>query len=101
MDFQEDAPIHLPINGILDLHLFSPRDLKTLIPDYIEECILLKIHQIRIIHGKGTGNLQRSVHALLSRNPHVIRYRLADNNSGGWGATIVDLRKRIADESNG
>lgn len=98
MEFQEDAPVQLPINGILDLHPFSPRDIKTLIPDYIEECILRKIHQIRIIHGKGTGNLQRSVHALLSRNPHVTHYRLADNSSGGWGATIVDLRSEVADE---
>lgn len=84
--------VHLDIDGELDLHTFSPKDLKTLIPDYIDECLAREIKEIRIIHGKGKGNLRRSVHALLSRNAHVQSYRLGDMGSGSWGATLVTLR---------
>lgn len=82
----------LPIDGTLDLHTFRPQDLGTLIPAYIEACLKKEIFEIRIIHGKGTGNLRRSVHALLDRNPHVETYSLAGDRSG-WGATIASLKK--------
>lgn len=82
----------LPIDGTLDLHTFRPGDLGSLIPNYINECLKEGIYEIRIIHGKGTGNLRRSVHALLDRNPHVKTYSLAGDRSG-WGATIANLKK--------
>ncbi|MGD8427388.1 MAG: Smr/MutS family protein [Balneolaceae bacterium] len=82
----------LPIDGTLDLHTFRPEDLGSLIPDYIEECLKKEIYRIRIIHGKGTGNIRRSVHALLDRNPHVEIYSLAKDRSS-WGATIAKLKK--------
>lgn len=90
----EPEPVAIEINGILDLHPFSPKDLKSLIPDYIDECLEKDIIEIRLIHGKGIGNIRRSVHALLERNPRVISFQLADQSGGGWGATIVHLRKR-------
>lgn len=83
-------PQEIPIDGTLDLHTFKPEDLGSLIPDYIEECLNKNIYEIRIIHGKGTGNLRRSVHALLERNPHVKEFSLA-NDCSGWGATIATL----------
>lgn len=86
------SPQKLPIDGIFDLHTFNPEDLGSLIPQYIQECLKEGIHEIRIIHGKGTGNLRRSVHALLERNPHVQSYSLAGDRSG-WGATIVSLKR--------
>lgn len=85
--------VALPIDGVLDLHPFSPKDLKYLIPDYIEECLKRDILELRIIHGKGIGNVRRSVHALLDRNPRVTGYRLAGEDGGGWGATIAVLQK--------
>lgn len=88
----ENHPQELPINGVLDLHTFRPGDLGTLIPDYIEACREKEIHQLRIIHGKGIGNLRRSVHALLKRNKNVASYRLAGDRSS-WGATLVVLKK--------
>lgn len=90
--FNETEPVALEIDGILDLHPFSPKDLKTLIPDYLEECQKKGIVEIKIIHGKGIGNIRRSVHALLERNPLVADYRQADLHSGSWGATIVNLK---------
>lgn len=86
-----DQPKQLPIDGTLDLHTFRPQDLGSLIPDYIDACLEQEIYQLRIIHGKGTGALRRSVHALLDRNPHVAQYRLAGDRSS-WGATLVELK---------
>lgn len=92
-NFEDDA-IPIEINGILDLHQFSPKDLKYLIPDYIDECLSRSIYELKIIHGKGKGNVRRSVHALLERNPHVQNFKTGDLGSGGWGATLVTLIKR-------
>ena len=89
---QTTDPIPLPIDGILDLHAFAPGDVKTLVPDYLAECQQRGILQVRIIHGKGTGTLRRTVHALLNRLPMVHAYRLGDETSGGWGATLVTLQ---------
>lgn len=93
------APEKLPIDGILDLHTFRPEELGSLIPEYIEACLKEGIYEIRIIHGKGTGNLRRSVHALLERNDHVKSFSLAGDRSG-WGATLASLKKKSASENN-
>lgn len=85
-------PIEVPIDGVLDLHLFNPDELGDLIPDYIEACLEKEIYSIRVIHGKGKGVLRRTVHSLLDRNPNVESYSLASDRSG-WGATVVELVK--------
>ena len=54
---------------MLDLHTFSPREIKDLVPDYLAECQARGIFQVRIIHGKGIGNLRRNVHSILSKHP--------------------------------
>jgi DNA-nicking Smr family endonuclease len=87
-----DAPVPLPIDGVLDLHTFRPRDIKPLVNDYLDECRQRGILHVRIIHGKGIGNLRRTVHAALSRHPHVAGYSLAPAHLGAWGATLVTLR---------
>lgn len=87
-----DIPIELPIDGVLDLHTFQPREVKNLVPDYLAECRERGIFEVRIIHGKGTGALRRSVHAILSRQPEVVSFGLAMEDAGGWGATLVRLR---------
>ena len=93
----DDTPIELPIDGILDLHTFHPRDVKQLVPDYLAECRARGILEVRIIHGKGTGALRRTVHAILSRLPEVVSYELAMEDAGGWGATLVTLRAPAED----
>lgn len=92
-----DEYVELPIDGILDLHTFSPRDVKELVADYLAECRKSGILQVRIIHGKGIGNLRRTVHAILGRSAMVQDFRLADGGDGGWGATIVTLRAPASD----
>jgi len=90
----DDAPVELPMDGVLDLHTFRPRDIGGLIPDWLAACQERGLLELRIIHGKGVGHLQRSVHAILSRHPQVERYGLAGPHYGGAGATIVHLRRR-------
>jgi DNA-nicking Smr family endonuclease len=89
-------PIELPIDGTLDLHAFDPREIKELVIDYLSACRERDILIVRIIHGKGTGALRRTVHAVLDRLPEVASYRLGGEGAGEWGATIVILRPRKA-----
>ena len=89
MDYEE--PIEIPIDGTLDLHTFSPKEVKDLVPDYLGECRKRDILDVRIIHGKGTGALRKTVHAILDRIPFVESYWLAED--GNWGATVVKLKK--------
>ena len=90
---ESDEPIELPITGELDLHTFRPRDIGELIPAYLDACRSRGIYEVRIIHGKGTGTLRTTVHALLSRSPWIESFRLGDETSGGWGATLARLRR--------
>ena len=87
----EPEPVELPIDGVLDLHAFRPQDAGALVGDYIDECRRRGIHELRIIHGKGKGTLRRTVHAVLERRSDVLAYRLAPEERGGWGATLVTL----------
>ena len=91
MDDRE--PVHIPIDGTLDLHTFRPDEVKDLVPDYLAECRQRGILQVRIIHGKGIGALRETVHTTLSRMPGVASFRLAGEEAGGWGATIVELKR--------
>src|ERR1700758_24200 len=87
-----DEPIQLPIDGVLDLHTFQPREVKDLVPDYLAACKERGILQVRIVHGKGIGHLRRTVHAILAKHPQVSSFTLDHPQYGGWGATIVYLR---------
>jgi DNA-nicking Smr family endonuclease len=85
-------PVELPIDGTLDLHTFHPREVKDLLPHYLRVSRERGILQVRVIHGKGTGALRETVHSLLSRLPEVSSFRLAGEDGGGWGATLVILK---------
>lgn len=88
----DDSPLQLPIDGTLDLHTFSPKDVESLVPEYIEACLNRGVLHLRIVHGKGTGTLRRLVHSILDKHPAVISYRHEGGSGGSWGATVVDLK---------
>jgi DNA-nicking Smr family endonuclease len=85
-------PVELPIDGVLDLHTFNPREVKSLVTEYLAECRRKGILEVRIIHGKGTGTLRRTVESILDKLPEVLSYRLGQEKGGSWGATIVRLK---------
>lgn len=93
MSDDETDAVELPIDGVLDLHTFDPKDVRQLVPDYIEACLEKGIFRIRIIHGKGKGVLRRIVHSLLTEHPAVISFRLDPDPGSSWGATLVELKK--------
>jgi len=84
--------VALPIDGTLDLHAFAPADVHTLVPEWVGACAQAGLRELRIVHGKGIGALRERVHALLARDPRVASFRLAGEDGGGWGATLVTLR---------
>jgi len=91
-DNQDNDAVHIPIDGILDLHTFDPRDVPDLINEYITACHEAEIFEIRIIHGKGRGILRDRVQSILKRHPLVMEFSL-DPGPSGWGATLVRLRQ--------
>ena len=98
-DASSEGFVDLPIDGTLDLHTFSPREVAELVPEYLRECQVRGILQARIVHGKGTGSLRRQVHAILGGMPEVARFALAGADAGAWGATLVTLYPRTGRRS--
>jgi hypothetical protein len=88
---EDEAPVVIPIDGTLDLHTVRPADAAEILAEYLEECVARGIIEVRVIHGKGTGKLRRTVETCLARSPLVAAFRTADESAGGWGATLVSL----------
>ncbi len=88
----EPEPVRPPVDGLLDLHTFSPKEVPTVVREYIGVCLEKEIYEIRIIHGKGKGILRDTVHALLKKDPRVLHFSL-DTGPSGWGATLAFLRR--------
>jgi DNA-nicking Smr family endonuclease len=88
-----DEPIALPIDGVLDLHTFRPAEAADLVEDFLGECRARGILEVKIIHGKGTGQLRRTVLTRLARLPGIVSVEEAPAEGGGWGASIVHLSR--------
>ena len=91
-DYENEDVIEIPIDGMIDLHTFSPKDAADVVEEYIYACAEKQIYEVRIIHGKGKGVLRRTIHSLLEKHPLVADYSL-DSGSSGWGATIAYLKR--------
>ncbi len=59
---------------------------------FLNRAILADLHELEIIHGKGTGALQNRVHEALDEHPQVASFRFANFDAGGTGATLVTLK---------
>lgn len=94
MDYEQDEnqPIRIPIEDVLDLHSVSPRDVKPVVEEYLSEVHRLGLSAVRIIHGRGIGVQRETVRKILERTPFVESFHDAPAEAGGWGATIVTLR---------
>jgi dsDNA-specific endonuclease/ATPase MutS2 len=87
-----EEPLAIEVGDTLDLHVFSPRDAKGLVRDWLDACVEKGYTEVRVIHGKGTGTLRRIACAVLDAHPAVIRHAPAGDGGGGWGATVAWLR---------
>lgn len=81
------------VTDVLDLHGFFPEQIPEIIDEFIKNGLNLKLHRLRIIHGKGKSKLKWVVYKELEKNPYVDKFGDAAPEFGGWGATIVELKR--------
>ncbi len=86
-----DEPFEIEITDSLDLHAFSPKDVKAVTIAYLEEARKKRFRVVRLIHGKGIGVQRETVRSILSETSFVTKFKSGDEFSGGWGATIAEL----------
>jgi dsDNA-specific endonuclease/ATPase MutS2 len=87
----EDIGSPVPIEEALDLHPFHPRDIPSVVQEYLREAAARGFHEVRLIHGRGRGFQRQVVQEVLARHPQVLRFAEAPPERGGWGATVVWL----------
>jgi len=86
-----DEPLRVPIEDRIDLHTFSPREVASVVEEYLTAAAEAGHREVRVIHGKGTGVQKAIVRAVLARHPRVAGFADAPAEGGGWGATRVSL----------
>jgi DNA-nicking Smr family endonuclease len=91
-EFDPSVPIEIPIETTLDLHPFLPAEVKSVVEEYLGVAHARGFAEVRLIHGKGTGTLKRTVRALLERHPLVASFHDDEARGGNWGATVVGLK---------
>jgi dsDNA-specific endonuclease/ATPase MutS2 len=85
----------LTIEDHLDLHPFQPKEIASVVAEYLNECHRAGFSEVRLIHGKGVGVHRNIVRSALTKHPAVLSFRDAPLEAGGWGATIVALKAQI------
>ena len=84
-------PIEIEITDVFDLHTIHPRDVKTVVEEYLAQAHARGFSSVRIIHGKGIGVQREMVRSILARTTFVADWMDAPPTAGGLGATIVHL----------
>ena len=95
-DLGADAsePVEIPLEDFLDLHPFRPGEIPEVVESYLEAAVEAGFTEVRLIHGRGIGVQRDRVRTLLTRHPDVLHFVDAPPQRGGWGATIVRLRRK-------
>ncbi len=86
-------PVVLPLEDSIDLHPFQPKDIPSVVEEYLQQCIEAGIREVRLIHGRGKGVQKRVVGSILEKHPGVVSFQDAPSEAGGWGATVVVLKR--------
>ncbi|MDP6580326.1 MAG: Smr/MutS family protein [Vicinamibacterales bacterium] len=79
----------VPVEGTLDLHAFAPRDVPSVVEEYVTEAHSQGLAEVRLVHGRGIGVQRRAVHAALARHPLVVEFW--DAPESHLGATVARL----------
>ena len=83
-------PVRIPIEAELDLHAFAPRDIPSVVEEYVREASAAGLREVRLVHGRGRGVQRGIVQAALERHPLVAEFW--DDTASHLGATIARLR---------
>lgn len=84
-------PVHLPIEDTLDLHPFAPRDVPSVVEEYLCAAHEAGFREVRVIHGRGRGVQRGIVQSVLERHPLVAEFW--DATETHLGATVARLRE--------
>ena len=87
---ESDPPVHVPIEGEIDLHAFAPRDIPSVVDEYLRAARERGFREVRLVHGRGRGVQRAIVQQLLRHHPDVETF--ADDHRSHLGATLVALR---------
>ena len=79
----------LPIEPELDLHTFAPRDVTSVVDEYIRAAHAAGLRDLRIVHGRGRGVQRKLVQIALDRHPLVAEFW--DDADAHLGATYCRL----------
>ena len=85
-----DRPIRIPIEPEIDLHAFAPRDIASVVAEYVEAAAAAGLSEVRLVHGRGRGVQRGIVQAALDRHPRVVEFW--DDAGAHLGATIARLK---------
>ena len=85
----DDDPLQIPIESELDLHPFQPRDIPSVVEEYITEAHKAGLREVRLIHGRGIGVQRGIVQQALERHPLVESF--GDDPDSHLGATLARL----------
>lgn len=85
-----DEPIRIPIEDGIDLHAFAPREVWSVVEEYLREAQAAGFSDVRLIHGRGKGAQRADIHRRLREHPLVERFW--DAPESHLGATLVRLR---------
>jgi dsDNA-specific endonuclease/ATPase MutS2 len=91
-------PVRLEITDVFDLHTISPREVRAVVEEYLQEARRKGFRTVRIIHGKGVGVQRETVRTILARTPFVEHFADAPSEAGGWGATVARLRAENSED---
>ena len=78
---------HVPIEDSIDLHAFRPRDIPSVVEEYVRAAHEAGLREVRLIHGRGKGVQRGLVQAALERHPLVEEF---------WDATETHLGATVA-----
>jgi len=92
-EHEPDDVVVLEIEDSIDLHTFQPRDIPSVVESYLEAAAEKGFSEVRVIHGRGKGVQRARVQEVLSHSPLVESFRDAPAARGGWGATVVRLKR--------
>ncbi len=85
-------PVVIPITDALDLHPFRPKEIPSVVEEYLDQCQEAGFREVRLIHGKGKGVQRNIIRRLLEKHASVETFHDAPLEAGSWGATIVKLK---------